>query len=149
SHDTGSPWATPIELGPERPPARPMAGAGGFEPPDARSKVSCLTAWPRPTNRTGFPSRSVPRRGRGDGRGPREETAGEKPGKCSGPLGGTSTWPAGSPRARGRRRVPSVRVVVAGATAPRRGAGVGELALILRHDDVGQILTGLVVDRMG
>src|SRR5206468_6512451 len=36
-----------------------MAGAGGFEPPDARSKVSCLTAWPRPTNRTGFPSRSV------------------------------------------------------------------------------------------
>ena len=37
---------------------RKLAGAGGFEPPDARSKVSCLTTWPRPTNRTGFPSRS-------------------------------------------------------------------------------------------
>jgi hypothetical protein len=35
-----------------------LAGAGGFEPPDARSKVSCLTTWPRPTNRTGFPLRS-------------------------------------------------------------------------------------------
>src|SRR6185369_14305102 len=31
-----------------------LAGAGGFEPPDPRSKVSCLTAWPRPTNERGF-----------------------------------------------------------------------------------------------
>ena len=26
-----------------------MAGAGGFEPPNAGSKVPCLTAWLRPT----------------------------------------------------------------------------------------------------
>ena len=48
----------PTEPTPQMPRDR-LAGAGGFEPPDARSKVSCLTAWPRPTNRTGFPSRSV------------------------------------------------------------------------------------------
>jgi hypothetical protein len=40
-------------------PRHRLAGAGGFEPPYARAKVSCLTAWPRPTNRTGFPSRSA------------------------------------------------------------------------------------------
>src|SRR5439155_5462751 len=62
-----------------------MAGAGGFEPPDARSKVSCLTAWPRPTNRTGFPSRSVRSHQRDPGvmATGLEETAMEK---CSGRL---------------------------------------------------------------
>ena len=37
-----------------RPRRHEVAGAGGFEPPNARAKVSCLTAWPRPTNERGF-----------------------------------------------------------------------------------------------
>src|SRR5204863_8903319 len=60
------------ETDPEIPPGPGMAGAGGFEPPDARSKVSCLTAWPRPTNRTGFRHGPVPlARSRGVGEWPR------------------------------------------------------------------------------
>src|SRR5690242_20353622 len=51
--------APPTQTGVRTLRPREMAGAGGFEPPDARSKVSCLTAWPRPTNRTGFPSRTA------------------------------------------------------------------------------------------
>src|SRR5262245_62399225 len=35
-------------------PRQKMAGAGGFEPPNAGAKVPCLTAWPRPTNERGF-----------------------------------------------------------------------------------------------
>src|SRR6516164_7686629 len=44
-----------VTAGADRPaPASKMAGAGGFEPPYAGAKVSCLTAWPRPTNERGF-----------------------------------------------------------------------------------------------
>src|SRR5437868_14912336 len=32
-----------------------MVGAGGFEPPYTRSKVLCLTAWPRPSNQRIMP----------------------------------------------------------------------------------------------
>src|SRR5437867_1262581 len=45
--------------GPGEPAELGLAGAGGLEPPVPRSKVSCLTIGPRPTNRTGFPSRSA------------------------------------------------------------------------------------------
>jgi hypothetical protein len=73
------------EATPQLTPAR-LAGAGGFEPPYARSKVSCLTAWPRPTNRTGFPSRSVPRsREVGvDGYWPRESQMRRSAGRLAG-----------------------------------------------------------------
>ena len=53
-------------------PARKMAGAGGFEPPDAGTKIRCLTTWRRPkkavraTDETLIP-RTFSRNGR-DGR---------------------------------------------------------------------------------
>src|SRR5439155_3741671 len=83
--------------------AQRMAGAGGFEPPDARSKVSCLTTWPRPTNRTGFPSRSGLRESGVMAIGPKERHA-EKPGESSGVRGRSQPWPAGhgAPRGNGR-----------------------------------------------
>ena len=31
-----------------------LAGAGGFEPPNAATKKRCLTAWPRPNTHTLF-----------------------------------------------------------------------------------------------
>src|SRR5215471_1221269 len=45
---------------PETPPGPVVAGAGGFEPPSARSKVSCLTSLATPHQQNGFPLRSDP-----------------------------------------------------------------------------------------
>src|SRR5260221_5193962 len=68
----GQPEASPPAPGAE------MAGAGGFEPPYARAKVSCLTAWPRPTNERGFRYGPFHHEvDRGESRWPREQVRGK------------------------------------------------------------------------
>ena len=74
--------------GPSPPAPAELAGAGGFEPPYARAKVSCLTAWPRPTNERGFRCGPPNEMGRGESCWPREllrgKAAGSLPGRGRG-----------------------------------------------------------------
>src|SRR5262245_20723650 len=108
------------EPGSVRPPHR-LAGAGGLEPPDARYKVSCLTAWPRPTNERGF--RDGPSRGLGPRVGVlatgQRRTARRKAGGMywggwveSTPASGRTGYPIGSKSDGGTRQSPAFHVFV-------------------------------------